>query len=506
MNKKTLCLVIVSLFFNYSQAGQSVTSVKLMASIPAFLVTWEAVKNNYLSSVDYQKELIKPLQAVRDQGGCFGKLCHKNKAEASEASSQSGEYRQIGDKGIKDSNKLLIKTLNKLGEIMKKNSDIYFLFVMDIDETLVHSVENEKAYKQQQEWLLRLDKLARKNNNFIIVYNTARPMEFNSRLLLSFEKKLLVDCGDVYRFKAFKNMLLLPLDNTNKLPDHIGIPVPDVIVSNLGMVFQLNPSLINKMPSLEENIKELNRQLLSHAEECTKPLINKIKNFVDECKYARIFKNGHIFNPIVYWRKEEIKNEWLSRMPLPNREMLSIVIQDKNSTFGMSMHNQYLVNKGTGLRIAIGLLSKAGRIKEDKKTLLISFGDSPQDLPFLIPDEEVSSLGKDDYTSEAKQEREQKIRAISEATAINIPTFDINPSLYKENDSLTWLMSVVFYVKGGSSMHESSNEAIDRSLTHGKLVHVEGVGPDLLVRGMERVVEKLKEYFNQQADTRGCCF
>ena len=470
-----------------------------MASMPVFLAIWKAVKNNSLCNVDFQKELNKPLQAVHNQGCCFCKLVLKNTADASETSSQSEADSRKENKKIKANKKLLIKTLTKLERILKENRNINFLFVMDIDGTLVHPVRSKAAYWQQQELLLRLDKMARGNRNLIIVYNTARPMEADNRLLLSFKKEVSVDCDNVYCFKASQNMLRLISISDKELPNHIGIPVPDAIISDLGMVFQVKPSLMRKTLTLEENIKELNQQLLTLAETRTQSLRNKIESVINEYQNVEVFQNGHGFNPIVQWLSDTIKSEWEARMPSPNNEMLSIVLEDSNSTFGMSTHNQYLINKGTGLRIAIGLLRKAGRIKEDKKTLLISFGDSHQDLPFLIPDEEVSSLGEDAYTSEAKQKREQDLRVISETTTINIPSLDMTSSIYKENDILVWLMSVVFHAEGSDIMYKLRNEAVDNSLANKKLVHVTGAGPGLLTYGMERVAKRLKEYFKEKA-------
>ena len=89
MNKKILCLVIISLFCSHSLANQSVSTEKLMLSLPVLLTIWGTVKNTGLNNVDFRWESIKPLQAVNGQDSHVCKLSQKDAATSSATSSQS---------------------------------------------------------------------------------------------------------------------------------------------------------------------------------------------------------------------------------------------------------------------------------------------------------------------------------------------------------------------------------------------------------------------------------
>ena len=218
--------------------------------------------------------------------------------------------------------------MKTFAQVLKDNPDIDFLFVMDIDDTLIHPVKNRKEFKRHQEWLHRLDILARKYKNFIIVYTTARPMMFNERVNLGFENVAPVDCGNVGWLRSHRKMLEIGYANSAKnLPKKIGIPVPDAIISSLGMTFQVKPSLVNKTPFLKENIEELNKQLLIMAERDTETLRSEIEKFKNDFPDTTVFNNGNIYNQMVAWSNKIIKNKWLFRIPPSNKAVLNTVLE-----------------------------------------------------------------------------------------------------------------------------------------------------------------------------------
>ncbi|MET4692458.1 hypothetical protein [Endozoicomonas lisbonensis] len=433
------------------------------------------------------------------QTGLFGKKHGKYSFEhtTSNQAEQQPKFKKHNKEASKNNDETHLafnEHINQLDAILKRHKDINFIWVTSIHDTLFFEATTVAEHQAQQDMLVALNNIKEENSNFIIVYIT----NFDTLSRTGGEPNSILNNTINIRNRSntqppfHQNITMLKVDSeeSDELPKHYGIPVPHLIVSQTGMKFEINSSLLTE--ELRHSVDRTNTILFEKTRQYTQLLKDSMPGTHESASY-----NSNLTTVFVFVNERTIGN-WKNRIipSLQTGRAIQAVTLNEVSQSGTQepisiMFNLYLVNEGTGLRIAIEMLRKAGLLKQE--TVMFMLGSKHSNLPFIRPDLEIASLGATSPTAEIQ--RGKDIECINSNANMSVPEL---PTLDLTDGNPKWLTSTVLNdPEHESNLLEIKNETIDRSLQHPKVVQITGGRYKLLAKAFEEIVKKLSGYLYQ---------
>ena len=399
--------------------------------------------------------------------------------------------------GDKDLNKAMADALEAIGTLLRQKKKLRLVLAMDIDQTLVWYPNSEifseekrsQHMKQQQHWLMQFDEFCREyKKQIILVYNTTRshPVDpdkvgaddyMKDRVRRS--NQIAIGFGKATEGEGSTDFLDVALNNNPS--QHIKLPLPDALITGTGSHLEVNERWDSLISNNNEGrtpgniIQRVNRSLDDWRSEDLKGTEKAVSVLKDNGFWGfRYNIQSTYISAITGYSKLLKKAEQLIERHLPMQTQVITTATSRLPGYEkMFLHNNSL-NKGTGLRVLLNIMSKSEDPDEPEPKVVI-FGDNMTDLPALRPDQEGYALNwVSPQSMEIKNNRLQSLD-------LGIGNNDLAPN---------WLASIV---PSKAVFTRSRNRWVDGMIKHRKVFEAPSEGVLGLMESLKTVVEQYDE-------------
>ena len=382
--------------------------------------------------------------------------------------------------------------LVELGKWLKRYDFVKFIFVSDIDDTLIHKASHFThpeigqyqylSFWLERRWQYRLQVFLDTFPNVLTIYNTARrSVSFNDTELIHFAEEYPPLHPPNMRYSSMKRMLKLE-NGKNRPPVHL--PMPDALVTGSGIHIDINPEHKSRNA---DALSYINQQLNQWVTADVFPvrahfyrlkqlfpgirLDYSIYNKTPEFNRAYAFLRGV---STLSLNEEQFYRDVYSGFPfiVPTAMLKEHQVTDV-------LFSNTCVNKGTGLLLAIQSMHAAG-LFEGKLALMSVLGDQIMDLPMILPEDAANALWP--MTGIEKVHTHYRL-------------FQTLGTRSLQEYGVAWLASVLY---NSNHLLRYANPYIQAKIQHPKVIKIPSTSFGFL-DGFQALVDRLWEFTSNEA-------